>query len=374
MKKIKLIIGLAFISALMSVLLAGCGQSGSSANPEKDQLQGMAANKHKGTIRSIEVVSAAKNSAHIYRLEYPYNYYTYETSRLSYDEGGIIPVEKDLENIIPVEDLTEEDIAYLLDYVNILSENKSDKEGDIAYSVYIVYYDEEGERQSAFARGCQAFPEGWSDFITYMNKLSGGYYLTAVGDLVVLTPEFVTEVFGITDADLKVGSLEDLIAVNDLDMLDATKHMFDMRREIHAYYRTVYEPAIAPARPTSLESVDSTREEYDAFVNALLSELGGDWQEVDSDQDYLRHIANISSGMGFYIGRSADLPNMHTWVPTENHSEMYCTLHLDAHMEGMTQQTDFYYNADKKFILSDPNSDRLDPTDEILTFVELSLH
>lgn len=316
------------------------------------------------TIQTIDVFSAVKNDENIYRITYPYNY-------VQFDKESMSSYEVDFVNAVEREALTSKDFEYIMSYIDSIPSHIGDLEGNQAFMIRVWYYDETGERQSKYVSGYESFPEGWSEFIDYINNLCGGDYLKSKGEVVGVTPELLTEMFGVTDADLKMGTLAELIELNELNLCDMTDYIFEMNVQINKYYDLALKPIIDPYRPTSIKTVDSTEEEYYAFVGAFLEMLGDGWGEYNTDQRNVRRFYNVETGMELYLGRSADLPDMSVWEPTEQHNDEYCEFQILGGPEGMVYTADFYYSKSGKYILITPRENYCDYTDIILGFIEL---
>ena len=63
-------------------------------------------------------------------------------------------------------------------------------------------------------------------------------YLSGQGQLLTVTPEFLTEIFGTTDEDVREGMLQDMIDLLELDMKDVTD-VFRIHEALNEYYATV---------------------------------------------------------------------------------------------------------------------------------------
>ncbi|MBQ7765833.1 MAG: hypothetical protein IJ397_03195 [Lachnospiraceae bacterium] len=305
-------------------------------------------------IEQLEVWCAMENEADIYHIRYPHYYCKIhsETSKCSI---------YDFENAIARENLSEEDYIYLTDYVMNLESSDHDAEDIGTYRIYLHYYDENGVKQSKAVYGYNDFPEGWSEFISRVNTICGDEYLSCEGDIVEVTPEFLTDKFDVTDEDVKEGTLADVIEQNKLDIFEVTESGFNMEFQLEKYYAGIKEDAIAPFRPTQLDMVDCTSEEYNAFIEEYLSELGGEWEELESDQQHLRYFHSTTDARYFYIGKSADLGLLDV-----EYDDVYgyYNIFLDAHMEDMSIRTDFYYSINHKFILVDVSD-----TDMLLAYI-----
>ncbi|MBO5389590.1 MAG: hypothetical protein J6A59_15960 [Lachnospiraceae bacterium] len=310
------------------------------------------------SIISLDVTSAVVNDDYTYRVNYP-NYISGFKNR----NGN-----NDLVNAIEPENITPEDFEYIVEYVNGIPSDMGENWRKGAFRVYIRYYDENGNECSRYVTGYEEFPKGWSEFIDMVNYISGDEYLHSEGEIVEVTPEYLSEVCGVTDADVNGGTLKDFIEYEKLNLLKLVDG-FSISLELDRYYTDLNESFVEPYRPLSVELVDSTVEEYDEFIKEFLSVLGGEWQEGESNQDHLRYFYNEFTDEEFYLGRSENLKKMNIYQPN-NSTEKYCKIQLDLHMENMYHEADFYYSQNKKFILVDTKS-YVDNTELILKFIDI---
>ncbi|MBQ8247612.1 MAG: hypothetical protein IJZ42_10810 [Lachnospiraceae bacterium] len=345
MKKCFLTVICAFV---MLLALSGCKSTGTATT----------GNERVNQIISLDIISAVENEQNIYRLKYPDYYYTADKDNLAVSSNKML-------YCIDNKTMTEADFTYIVDYVNSISELDGVDGDHIAYRVVLNYYDENGESCQIRAIGRDALPEGWNEFVDHINYVCGEEYLTAEGNILEITPEFLTSIYGVTDEDVREGTLADVIAQNNITVVGITNFDFHMDWEIEKFYRDKMEPVIAPFRPTDIEIADSSAQEYEQFISDYLATLGEDWKEYPCDQNHLRYFYNEVTRDGFYLGRSADLNNMDIETPTDEGE--YCMIHLDAHMEDMTIRTDYIYSADKKYILVNCAD-----IDLILTFIGMN--
>lgn len=285
-----------------------------------------------------------KRPEQIYHVTYPYGFYAFTSDR----DGRGSTERFDLTDSIRIDELVQDEnsFQYFIEYIKGLPEKQ---EGNsLSYYIICGYTDEEGNEEYLFRRGYDTFPEGWDNFIEEYNRICGGEYLSGSDQIQTVTPEFLTEVFGVTDEDVREGTLQDVINVQELDMIDVTGS-FQMKDALTGYYASIKEPLIQPHRPGELVSVESTQEEYDAFLASFFDKLGGcRVEETDSDQDYFRYFYLPDTGKHFYTARTSDLDKLPTG---KRDSDDYYVLQLDAHMEGMSMSADFVYSADGRFIL-----------------------
>lgn len=339
------------------VVLAGCALSGENKSNKDKSIK---KDGPKNLLYSLEVWSLVENDMDIYHMRWPGDYYVF-----SKEDGGRCKL-FDLENAKERGEITPEELNYFVEYVSNLQPEPWQEGSVHSYRIALFYYDENGEDRHVSVWGYDTFPEGFEEFIGKCNEIAGGNYLSTGDEVQELSPEFLTEVFGVTDADVRDGSLQDVIDTMDLNMYEITR-VFYMKDALDAYYASTKEEEIAPYRPVELYQEQSTAKEYDAFVTAYLEQLGGGYTEADSGQNCLRYFRNGEEDRYFYLGRTMDLEEMNVQRPGEE-GKPY-SLVLDAHMEGMVFSMDFVYSSDKKFMLL---YDQNDP-DIILPFIELKL-
>ncbi len=333
-------------------LLTGCKDNGSvqSSAPARTN-----------QIYKLEIISAVENDEHIYHVNYPDYYY-------AFDKESMSCVSLKMPDMTAKDAILPEDYIYITEYVENIPENENVSGGNLAFSVTLYYYDENGKECHTYVLGYDELPEGWNEFIDCVNHICGDDYLSAEGEIVEVTPEFLQRAVGVSENDIIVGNLEDLIRTNSLTIKEVTYHAFDMNEEIKEYFRTVKEPIVKPFRPTSLDMVDSTPEEYDRFVESFLAELGGDWEEIESEYEYLRYFQSINEQQCFYIGRSADLANL-----SVNDKREYYNIEFDIHVEGMVCSSDYFYNLDRKYIIVNDVSgaSNVEDSDVLFKFIGL---
>nr|MBQ8253710.1 hypothetical protein [Lachnospiraceae bacterium] len=286
------------------------------------------------------------NDEWIYHVNYPHYYYGFNRQ----DIGSTAIY--DFSQAIPVDMVPQKDFEFLRDYVLGLSEEEKQEGDTLAYAILLHYYDENGETEMVYVEGYDAFPEGFDTFVERVNKVCGANYLTGSGSLQEVTPEFLHEVWGVTDDDVPGGTLADLIEQEEIDMKKLTED-FHMESALYSFYAGQKEAIIAPYRATELCEAGSTEEEYDKFIASFereLSEKGYELKESAGeaqDQDYMVRYGD------FYIAKTSDFSKMTIKEP-EYEGDNYHIV-LDAHMEGMTMSADFIYSRDGKFILIDCN-------------------
>ncbi len=323
------------LSLCFMMMLSGCGL-----------LLQMADNSQRNEIRSLEVWSPVENDEWIYHVNYPHYYYGFNKK----DRGSTSIY--DFSQAIPVDKVSQKDFEFLRDYVLALPDEKKEEDSVFAYAVLLHYYDENGETEMVYVEGYDELPEGFDTFVEKVNHLCGASYLTGSGSLQEVTPEYLTQVWGVTDDDVPGGTLEEFIRQEELDMKKLTGD-FHMDSALYSFYAGQKDAVIEPHRAAALRETESTEEEYESFIaefERMLSEKGYELEksaDVAQDQDDMIRYGD------FYIAKSSDLSKMEVKAP--EYEGDYYKIVLDAHMEGMTMCADYIYSCDGKFILIDCN-------------------
>lgn len=310
-----------------------------------------------GYIQSLQVWSFAENDEGIYHVTYPAVYYDIT------EEGGGRCIAYNLENVIMPSEMSVKDYNYLVNYIEKLSDMNDSILGTTKYSddLYLTYYvsleyvTEDGELKELYTMGYNRFPMGWNRFVNRVNKICGDDYLTGRGKEVRFSDALLTEWFGVTDDDVREGTLQDVIDYRLLDLIDVTK-TFSMQEYIEAYNVSVHEDWLEPYFPYEIMETESTEEEYNVFVNDLLERIDNpDWVEMSSNKPGLRYFENTETGQCFYIGRTADFDKMEL---TEPYSEDYplwglVWARIDVGSLGvMTMDMNFVYSPCGKYIFA----------------------
>ena len=317
------------------LLLGGCGL-----------IFQMADNSQRNEIRSLEVWSAVENDQWIYHVNYPHYYYGFNKK----DRGSTEIY--DFSQAIPVDKVPQKDFEFVRDYVLALPEEEKEEDSVLSYAVLLHYYDENGETEMVYVEGYDELPEGFDTFVEKVNYLCGASYLTGSGSLQEVTPEYLTEVWGVTDDDVPGGTLEEFIRQEELDMKKLTGD-FHMESALYSFYAGQKDSVIEPHRATALRKTESTQDEYDRFIETFGRTLSEKGYELEKSADVAQDQEHMIRYGDFYIARSSDLSKME--IKSPKYEGDYYEIVLDAHMEGMTMDADYIYSCDGKFVLIDCN-------------------
>ena len=269
-------------------------------------------------ILDLHVRTFVENDAGIYHVRYPNTYY------IVTDEGGGKCTSYNLDNTIDKFEMSKKDYNYIVNYVESLPDLMESVQsgkyepGDELYSTYYIminYYTEDGELKEKTIMGYNEFPMGWNRFIDRVNKICGDEYLPGKGKVVRFSDALLTEWFGVTEDDVREGTLQDVIDYSLLDIYDITQN-FSMQGYIEDYNVSVHEEWLEPYMAYELKEVESTEEEYNTFVNDMLERIDNPaWIETRSIKTGLRYFENIETGQYFYIGRTVDFEQMELVEP-----------------------------------------------------------
>lgn len=369
-------------SLILMLLFVGCGlkKDGNDFGEKSKEVESFVEKPEeygKDTLLKLEVYSAAENDSHIYHAGYnPSGYYgsvhkNPKTNKAINGATTFIELEN-AKSDDPESDnrITPEEVTYFIKYVSALPEEPVRGE-NISYWIWCNYIDAYGIKHYLTRYGYDEFPEDWDIFIDRYNEILGDDYLTGSGNVVAVTPEFLTELFGVTDEDVKEGTLQDVIDSQKLNIMRVTGQFY-MKEVLKCYYSSLEGDILAPYQPVELIAVDSTEEEYNAFLEEYLQKLGLDMSaEVESDQGDCFRRFRINDEFEFYTARTVDLGQLPVVQSRDGWSSWHYFLRMDAHMEGMSYGQDFIYSADFKYILS-PHSwgKNSDNPDIMLPFIE----
>lgn len=305
-----------------------------------------------GYIQSLQVWCYTENDENIYHINYPTIYYAITQA------GGGRCIAYNMEDAISPADMSVKDFNYIVDYIEDLPDtfesiSEAKEHSDELYSTYNIsleYISESGELKEVYMSGYNKFPAGWNQFINRVNKISGDDYLSGRGKVLRFSDELLTELFGVTDDDVREGTLEDVIDYRLLDFIDITK-TFSMQEYIEAYNVSVHEDWLEPYLPYEITETESTEEEFDAFVDEFIYRIEDPaWVERPSAKPGLRYFENLETGQGFFLGRTADLDKMELTEPYSEDYPLWGILWDD--IGWVTFDLDFVYSPCGKYIFA----------------------
>lgn len=309
-----------------------------------------------GYIHSMNVWSLAENDEGIYHVNYPSVYYEIT------EEGGGRCIAYNLDTAISPSEMSVKDYNYFVNYIENLpdtfeSVSQAKEHTDELYSTYFVsleYVTEDGELKEISMMGYNNYPAGWSRFIDRVNKVCGDDYLTDKGKAIKFSDALLTEWFGVTDDDVKEGTLQDVIDYRLLDIYDITK-TFSMQQYIEAYNVSVHEDWLEPYLPYEIVETESTEDEYDIFVKDLLERIDDPaWVELTSNKSGLRYFENVETGQCFFIGRTADFDKMELTEPYSEDYPLWGLVWSYIYISGSTMEIemDFVYSPCGKYVFA----------------------
>lgn len=234
---------------LLTILcMAACSDVESTDGDQKKASSG-------AEIVRINILTAEENPDHVWKLEWPKYYYA----------GTEVKMLRHVNMQI-----SKEDREYLLKYCN---EHKDGKPEDGDFLCFIDVSTIDGKVHSGasmFLYG--SYPEGFDRFAQVINDACGGdrEYLATNGRAAKITEDYFTAITGLTDDDVKDGTVSELIdhlAINNLLQLSAflkNRYVDDIAKNYDLCRLLEYQIVSAP----------STEEEWHAYSVRLAEALG----------------------------------------------------------------------------------------------------
>ena len=291
----------------------------------------------------IEVYSFAENEQGAYHIYYPK--YIEELS----EEGNGAVTRRALTNKIMPDQLTQEQIQFVINYLNNNSNYIEEGEATpYAYKVVLRAHSEKEGNIYINIKGIDEFPVGWDEFISFINKICGENSLKS-GNIQKVTPQLLTELYGVTNADLQKGNLNDMIASMAISMMDLMEGL-DINKCIEEYEKRLELP---PQESYLIRINQSTDAEFEAFVEEYIGVLNNvyDFEKGSGEcpgvmREFVRasnHYANI------FIGRTQNFQDECIILPFDEDEEKYTvSWHYGEFTCGGFV---FYYSADYKYFL-----------------------
>jgi hypothetical protein len=243
-------------------------------------------------------------------------------------------------------------LNYLKKYAS--NEETSQIGDEMIWNITMSYYDENGEQQSIYVCGYREFPVDWAGFVKAFNDMCGSNLLTDSTELQKITPKFLAKIFGVTNKDIPVGTIQDFINTREIQMADLWD-TFYLDEEIQRYYYQINEDKMNQFRPYKLHSKESTTEEFEDFCKLYkrkLNESGitvTDMPNDNIDNNNIWKNYNTSKGT-IEVAQTSRLKDFET-KKVDYGDKNYYALYYDNGPEGESHYEDFYYNSDGKFLI-----------------------
>ena len=331
---------IAIIICIMCLLFAGCGStpgnnSDSKANESKT-------NENQVRIHSIQFTLASENYTHVYSAKFPY--YIYVLNPYSKRIELCDFAEK------PNKIISRDDFNLFNDFINAHSKETKSSNSVFAYSIYLSFYDEEGDMQSSRCVGYDSFPEELNVLIDKYNELCGQYVFSYPDKVQKFSSDFIYDEFDLTEEDYPAEAIDEMIENSRLNFGRFVGNVGSIENYMKGYEHSLGEEKIKDIMPTELlPEVAVTDEEFDESVEIFLNNLGDGWEISDySGQVNLIRVVNTETNEYMYIGKASALS-----AYTVRFDFGEGRIELDAHMEDMTVSTDFMYNKSGAYILVD---------------------
>ena len=214
------------------------------------------------------------------------------------EDGKYGRLEKDYitQGINPA-DVSKEQLNRLLKAAEKVKNNsRTDIQDGYTFYVSIIYKTRDGYDSLKFY-GYGGYPEGWNDLVSITNEICGDEYLRENPETAVLTPEWFTENFGITDDDLPDGMTvaeyldSKKITMKTFSGLTSSGTTFDFdAARIAAEYATPSEPDTTGV--TESDSIESYPDNplYNLISELIIYENIDGFSEKEMDYSVVSHL------------------------------------------------------------------------------------
>ena len=331
---------IAVIICIICLLFAGCGSTpGNSSDSKTNESK---TNENQVRIHSIQFTIASENYTHVYSAKFPY--YIYVLNPYSKRIELCDFAEK------PNKIISRDDFNLFNDFINAHSKETKSSNSVFAYSIYLSFYDEEGDMQSSRCVGYDSFPEELNVLIDKYNELCGQYVFSYPDKVQKFSSDFIYDEFDLTEEDYPAEAIDEMIENSNLSFSRFVGNVGAIEAYLKGYEHSLGEEKIKDIMPTELRpEVAVTDEELNKFLEEFLKQLGDNWEISEySGQVDLTRLVNKETGQSMYVGKASAL-NAYTVRFDFGEGR----IELDAHMEGMTVSTDFMYNKSGAYILAD---------------------
>ena len=172
---------------------------------------------------------------------------------------------------------------------------------------------------------------------------------------------------GLTEKDFEDISINDFI--KDLEFTSEDFGRYPLKLLVETYKENKYYEQRAAIMAKEIRSVDSTDEEYRAFIEAYLEDVGKESLFLGGNPDgsYTYHIFTENGKYGITIGRTKNMDQFDI-----REGRFYGNYEIYAHHGDMVTTTTYCYSDDNKFyLIASGNDDFSYELYEIFTKVTL---
>ena len=261
--------------------------------------------------------------------------------------------------------ITPEQINYIISYVEKIEEpsyvedissvkglySEVSEEHSYLGSVYISY--KKSGSKSHWSEEKYLFdeyPEGYEDFIKLLNEIDSEEPVI-LGEPMVMSADLIKKVTGFTDDMVTDGTIGDVLDKYPIDVFHLMNYTsgyeyFTIDSETRITDVFEYWPAFR-ALPTEIKNVESTEEEFQAYVEKLAEALGADPSTV---ADYRLGGKSIN-GQSIVVYQTCDIPEDYEYSDTAPYHLVDHNYYDGGEMDQDERHT-IFYSADGKFAIA----------------------
>ena len=290
-------------------------------------------------ISKINILSAEENPDNIWEIAWPDEY---QSGGTSINFGS------------ECKEISKEDRDFLLTYCNT---HEDTYDGDFLCSISISTIDDK-HHSGQHLYVCGEYPEDFEEFVIVINRVCGGdkEYLSANKKIKEITPEYVTEITGITDDDVNGGTVSELI--DHLGISDISTLSIYLKNSYINKIASKYK--LCRLLEYKIISVQSTDDEWLEYSQKLAEKLGVNGEIIKGkapyeDQEW--YEIKDSNGTEIRIYRTYGLGSFISQYPGMLDS-YYQSYKIYEDTQGPTSEFmgyrdfDFTYSNDNKFAVA----------------------
>lgn len=259
--------------------------------------------------------------------------------------------------------ITPEQIEYIISYVDKIEEpsfvkdiesvnglySEVSEEHSYLGSVYISYdYGKSDHEELKYL--FDEYPEGYEDFIKLLNEIDSEEPII-LGEPMVMSADLIKKVTGFTDDMVTDGTIGDVLDKYRIDvfhfMNDSSSYKY-FKIDSETYITDVFEYwPVFRVLPTEIKNVESTEEEFQAYVEELAKVLGADPSTV---ADY-RLGGKTIAGQSLVVYQTCDIPKDFEYSDTAPYHLVDHNYYDGGDMDQDERHT-IFYSPDGKFAIA----------------------
>lgn len=222
--------------------------------------------------------------------------------------------------------------------------------GRLKISFYSVKSDGDSRYKVIERHLFDEYPEGFDEFIKLINELDGNEPII-LGEPLTVTSDLVKNVMGYTDDMVADGTIEDVLSKYPVDSYHLMNAYYNdayllVNTEVHMEEIFWYWPMFR-VLPTEIKNVQSTEEEYQAYVEAVAKAFGADPSEITD----FRLGGKFIPSQNVIVYQSCDIYEALEYSDTIPY---HLVLHeyLDGGELDKNERYQIFYSPDGKFVIA----------------------